>query len=137
MQEKEDKRPDNVVFDEESNSYNAGLKPYATNIGAPRIETPDTITWKNVNIDKVNKQVKARYDELKAEYDALMEKFEYNNLIYNAKFNFEPIVGETYHLYRDKQQQPFLSIIAPNQCSFDYVETFRLNADKMWEVVED
>ncbi|KAB8155947.1 DUF2452 domain-containing protein [Kordia sp. TARA_039_SRF] len=137
MQEKEDKRPDNVVFDEESNSYNAGLKPYATNVGAPRIETPDTITWKNVNIDKVNKQVKARYDELKAEYDALMEKFEYNNLIYNAKFNFEPIVGETYHLYRDKQQQPFLSIIAPNQCSFDYVKTFRLNADKMWEVVED
>jgi hypothetical protein len=136
MQE-EDKRPDNVVFDEDSNSYNAALKPYATNVGAPRIETPDTITWKNVNIDKVNKQVKARYDELKAEYDALMEKFEYNNLIYSAKFNFEPIVGEIYHLYRDKHQQPFLSIIAPDQCNFDYVETFRLNADKMWEVVED
>ena len=66
-----------------------------------------------------------------------MEKFEYNNLIYNAKFNFEPIVGEIYHLYRDKKQQPFLSIIAPTQCRFDYVESFRLNADKMWEVVSD
>ena len=77
----EDKKPDNVVFDEESNSYDASLKAYGTNVGAPTITTPDTVTWKNVNIDKVNKQVKARYDELKAEYDALMEKFEYNNLI--------------------------------------------------------
>ncbi|MGH1385677.1 DUF2452 domain-containing protein [Kordia sp.] len=136
MQE-EDKRPDNVVFDEESNSYNASLKAYGTNVGAPTITTSDTVTWKNVNIDKVNKQVKARYDELKAEYDALMEKFEYNNLIYNAKFNFEPIVGEIYHLYRDKNQQPFLSIISPDHCRFDFVESFRLNADKMWEVVAD
>lgn len=133
----EDKRPDNVVFDEESNSYNASLKAYGTNVGAPTITTSDTVTWKNVNIDKVNKQVKARYDELKAEYDALMEKFEYNNLIYNAKFNFEPIVGEIYHLYRDKNQQPFLSIIAPNHCRFDFVESFRLNADKMWEAVAE
>jgi hypothetical protein len=136
MQE-EDKKPDNVVFDEETQTYNAALKPYATDVGAPVITTPDTITWKNVNIDKVNKQVKAKYDELKAEYDALMEKFEYNNLIYSAKFNFEPIVGEIYHLYRDKKELPFLSIIAPDQCRFDYVESFRLNADKMWEVVKD
>jgi len=135
MQE-EDKKPDNVVFDEETQQYNAALMPYATSVGAPVITTPDTVTWKNVNIDKVNKQVKAKYDELKAEYDALMEKFEYNNLIYSAKFNFEPIVGEIYHLYRDKRQQPFLSIIGPNQCRFDYVESFRLNADKMWEVVK-
>ncbi len=138
MQEQgEDKRPDNVVFDEETNSYNAGLMPYGTNVGAPAITTSDTVTWKNVNIDKVNKQVKAKYDELKAEYDALMEKFEYNNLIYNAKFNFEPIVGEIYHLYRDKNQQPFLSIIAPDHCNFDYVESFRLNADRMWEAVKE
>lgn len=136
MQEQEAKKPDNVVFDEETQRYNAALMPYATSVGAPIITTPDTVTWKNVNIDKVNKQVKAKYDELKAAYDALMEKFEYNNLIYSAKFNFEPIVGEIYHLYRDKRQQPFLSIIAPNQCRFDYVESFRLNADKMWEVVK-
>ena len=81
MQE-EDKKPDNVVFDVETQKYDAALKPYATDVGAPVITTPDTVTWKNVNIDKVNKQVKAKYNELKAEYDALMEKFEYNNLIY-------------------------------------------------------
>ena len=95
------------------------------------------VPLKNVNIDKVNKQVKARYDELKAEYDALMEKFEYNNLIYSAKFNFEPIVGEIYHLYRDKNKQPFLSIIKPEECNFDFVGSFYLNSEQLWKRVED
>ncbi len=127
------KKPDNIVFNEEENRYDASLKPYATNIGAPAITTTDTVAWKNTNIHKVNKQVKAKYDELKAEYDILMKQFEYNNLIYSAKINFEPIAGQIYHLYKNKKQEPFLSIIGPAECNFDHLGTFRLNADKMWE----
>jgi len=127
------KKPDQVVFNETEQKYDAALKPYATGVGAPKITTPDTTAWKNRNIDRVNKQVKAKYDELKLEFDKLMEQFEYNNLVYQAKFNFEPIVGETYQLYRDKEGQPFLSLILPNECNFDFVGTFRLNADTMWE----
>ena len=127
------KKPDQVVFNEKTQQYDAALKPYATGVGAPKITTPDTTLWKNRNIDSVNKQVKARYEELKAEFDALLEQFEYNNLVYQARFNFEPLVGETYQLYRDKHGEPFLSLIKPNECDFDFVSSFRLNADKMWE----
>ena len=102
------KKPDQVVFDEISQSYNAALKPYATNVGAPAIEITDTTTWKNKNIYKANKQIQAKYLELKAEYDKMMQELEYNNLVYNARFNFEPIIGETYHLYKDKNNEPFL-----------------------------
>ncbi|MDC8005645.1 DUF2452 domain-containing protein [Aureisphaera galaxeae] len=129
------KKPDQVVFNEEEQSYDASLKPYATGVGAPKITTPDTIAWKNSNIDKVNKQVKARYDELKVQFDALIEQFEYNNLVYQAKFNFEPIVGQTYHLYKDSKEQSFLSLIDPLECSFNHLGSFRLNADKMWEKI--
>jgi len=127
------KKPDNVVFDEESQKYTASLKPYATDVGAPAIKTTDTLAWKNRNIHAVNKQINAKYVELKAEYDAMMNQFEYNNLVYNAKFSFEPVIGYTYHLYRDKKEEAFLSVIAPNECNFDYIGTFKLNADKMWE----
>lgn len=127
------KKPDAVVFNEDTNRYDASLKPYATDLGAPVITTSDTAAWKNNNIHKVNKQVKAKYDELKAEFDSLIEQFEYNNLIYSARFSFEPAVGETYYLYRDAKEQPFLSIISPQECNFDYLGTFRLNADKMWK----
>lgn len=129
----EKKKPDNIVFDADSEKYDASLKPYTTNVGAPAIRTNDTTAWKNRNINKVNKQISAKYMELKAEYEAMMEQMEYNNLVYGAKFNFEPVVGEVYHLYRDKEQQPFLSLIAPNECNFDHAGSFRLNAEQMWE----
>jgi hypothetical protein len=131
------KKPDNVVFDENEQKYTASLKPYATDVGAPAITTTDTVAWKNRNIHAVNKQINAKYTELKAEYDAMIEQFEYNNLVYSAKFNFEPVIGYTYHLYRNKNQEAFLSVIAPEECNFDYVGTFKLNADKMWEQLKN
>ncbi|GAB5474158.1 MAG: DUF2452 domain-containing protein [Maribacter sp.] len=130
------KKPDNVVFDEITQRYDASLKPYASDVGAPAITTTDTVAWKNRNIHAVNKQINAKYLELKQEYDALIERFEYNNLVYSAKFNFEPVVGNTYHLYRNKKQEAFLSVIAPQECNFDYVGTFKLNADKLWDRIE-
>ena len=130
------KKPDAVVFNEESGSYDASLKAYGTNVGAPAIRTNDTIAWKNQNIHKVNKQVKARFDEIKAQYDDLMQQYEYNQLIYSAKFSFEPVVGHIYHLYKDNNDNAFLSIVDPNECNFNHLGSFRLNADKMWEKVE-
>lgn len=132
-----EKKPDQVVFNEVSQSYDAALKPYATNVGAPAIEITDTTTWKNKNIYKANKQIQAKYLELKAEYDKMMQELEYNNLVYNARFNFEPIIGETYHLYKDKNSEPFLSIIAPTDCNFDYVGSFYLNSEQLWKKTQD
>ena len=131
------KKPDQVVFNEETQQYDAALKPYATNVGAPAIEVTENITWKNRNIHKANKQIKAKYLELKAAYDKMMDELEYNNLVYNARFNFEPITGEIYHLYRDKNEQPFLSIIKPEECNFDFVGSFYLNSEQLWKRVED
>ncbi len=130
------KKPDNVVYNEEEKKYDAALKPYGTNVGAPAIYTVDTIAWKNRNLDKVNKQFGARYHEIKSQYDSMMEQFEYNELVYGAKFNFEPIIGYNYHLYRDKHEELFLSVIAPHECNFDFVGSFRLSADLMWEKVD-
>lgn len=129
------KKPDSVVFDNELQKYDASLKPYGTNVGAPVITTTDTVAWKNKSIHKLNNKVQAKYQELKTQYEQLMQEFEYNNLIYNAKFTFEPILGETYHLYKRANGENFLSIIAPNQCNFNSIGSFRLNADQIWEKV--
>lgn len=130
------KKPDQVVFNEENDSYDASLKPYATNVGAPAIQATNTTAWKNKNIYKANKQIHARYQELKAEYDKMLEELEYNNLVYSARFNFEPIIGETYHLYKDKKDQPFLSIIPPEACGFNFIGSFYLNSELLWKKEE-
>ena len=130
------KKPDLVVFNEETQKYDAAIKPYGTSSSAPAIKPLNTATWRNDGVDRVNKQFKSKFDEIAKEYQELMNQFEYNDLVYNAKFNFEPIIGEVYHLYNNKKKESFLSIIPPNQCSFDYLGSFRLNSQKMWEKVE-
>ena len=127
------KKPDLVVFDKETQQYDAAMKPYGTSASSPVIKPLNTATWRNDGVDRVNKQFKSKFDELKKEYEAMMEQFEYNDLVYNAKFNFEPIIGEVYYLYNDKNEESFLSIIQPDQCNFKYLGSFRLNSQKMWE----
>ncbi|MGR7813166.1 DUF2452 domain-containing protein [Lacinutrix undariae] len=129
------KKPDNVVFNTETQQYDAALKPYATSVNAPIITTTDSIAWKNRSINKVNHKLKSRYTELKAEYEKMMQEFEYNKLIFSAKFTFEPITGEIYHLYKKDNNESFLSIIAPNECNFHALGSFYLNADQIWEKI--
>lgn len=133
----EHKKPDNVVFNAENNTYDAALKPYGTNVGAPAITTTDTLAWKNRSIHRVNQKVQARFAELKFAYETIMEEFEYNKLIFGAKFSFEPIIGEIYHLYKRPNGESFLSIIAPDECDFHALGSFYLNADQIWQKIND
>lgn len=130
------KRPDNVVYNEDKQQYDAALKPYATNVGAPVIIPTDSLAWKTKSIHRLNKNIAAKYNELKAEHDKMMEQFNYNQLIFDAKFSFEPIVGETYHLYKKENEQTFLSIIPPEQCSFNWLGSFYLNSDLIWDKIK-
>ena len=132
-----EKKPDNVVFNTETQTYDAALKPYSTNVGAPVITTTDTVAWKNRSISKINNKVKAKYLELKEQYDQLMQEYECNQLIFSAKFSFEPIVGETYHLYKRDNGEAFLSLIAPHQCNFESLGSFYLNAEQIWQKVDE
>ena len=59
-------------------------------------------------------------------------EFENNRLIFEAKFTFEPIIGQIYHLYKRKNTETFLSIISPEECNFDSLGSFYLNADQIW-----
>ncbi|ARV13372.1 DUF2452 domain-containing protein [Gilvibacter sp. SZ-19] len=130
------KKPDNVVYNEEEQRYDAALKPYATNVGAPAITAADNSGWKLASVKTVNERFKAKFEDIHKQYQELTQQYERNQLVYNAKFSFEPQLGQVYHLYRDSQMQPFLSIIRPEECNFDYVGSYRINADRMWEEVQ-
>lgn len=132
---KKSKKPDNVVYNTSTKKYDAAIKPYGTSLGAPVITTQDNISWKNRSINKINHKVEAKYTELQEAYKQLMQEFEYNKLIFDAKFTFEPIVGQVYHLYKRNNGETFLSIIAPDQCNFNPLGSFYLNVDQTWEKV--
>jgi len=120
-----DKKPDNYV-------ENPGIMPYGTDLGAPSIRPENIENWKNSKIIKVNKEFSNRYEFLKKQYDDLIEEFKWNDMIYGSKFNFEPVVGETYHLYCRQNGKNFLSLIEPNQWNKEHIGTFTLNFDNKW-----
>ena len=127
----ETKKPDNVVYSK-TEGYNAHLLPYATSVGAPVIRIDDLVSWKSRGITNVNKELAGKFEELKAQYQSLVEEYEWNELVYNAKFSFEPVIGEIYHLYRGKEGTNFLSLISPLEWNREHIATFRMNSDKKW-----
>ena len=130
---KEKKRPDNIVFDEESQSYNANLLPYGTNVGAPSIGTSNLSRWKTQGVTSFNHVLKSKVERIKDEYELLVEAYKINELLYNAKYEFEPIIGEVYHLYeKDNRDESFLSLVPPNSWKRKHIGSFKLNSEKVW-----
>ena len=124
-------KPDNIVYTEEQ-GYNANILPYATSVGAPVIRIDDLVSWKSRGITNVNKEFENKFNELKIQYQNLIEEFEWNELVYNSKFSFEPVIGEIYHLYRAENGSDFLSLIGPQEWNKEHIGTFKLNSDKKW-----
>ena len=61
-----------------------------------------------------------------------MQEYEWNEILYNAKYSFEPIIGEVYHLYLAKDGSNFLSIIHPDHWNKNHIGSFKLNSNKKW-----
>ena len=96
-----EKKPDIIVWDEERGYYASKL-PYASNVGAPAISPDDVEGWKLGNIKKANNHFQTRFDDLKKQYEKLIQDYEWSELVYSAKYKFEPIIGHLYHLYFDQ-----------------------------------
>jgi len=124
-----DKKPDNVA-------ENPGLLPYGSNVGAPSIQSTNIEHWKEPRIDKLNKQFKDKYEKIKQEYQNLIEEYTWNDIVYKSKFNFEPVVGNVYHLYEDKFGKTFLSIINPSEWNKTYLGTFKYDYENEWTKLE-
>jgi hypothetical protein len=122
------KKPDNVAD-------NPGLLPYASNVGAPAIKIEDISAWKARSSVKANASLQTKFNELKAEYQKLVEEYKWNELVYNAKFAFEPIIGQAYHLYVGRDSNLFLSMINPTEWSYEWIGSFVLDSNNKWNKI--
>jgi flavin reductase (DIM6/NTAB) family NADH-FMN oxidoreductase RutF len=129
-------RPDNVVFDEKSNKYDAALKHYSTSVGAPAIQHNDLGNWKSIGSSKVNHHLQTKYEDIKAQYEKTLELYKWNQKIYSSKFNFEPITGSIYHLYENDDNKLFLSHIAPHEWNRNYQGSFKLDLDRIFVKID-
>jgi hypothetical protein len=125
-------KPDNVV--DEPN-----LMPYPTNVGAPSFVPNNIPVWKSVRAEELNKDFSDRFKRIQNQLDELNEDVEINTILYTSKYNFEPKVGEIYHLYLNQNDEPFLSLIAENEWGRKrpkkYLGGFTLDWKNKWSKV--
>ena len=128
---KEKKKPDLVVWDEEKGYY-ANALTYGSNLSAPSIQMDDVAGWKQGQAQKANKVFVKKYNELKEEFRELVEEENWNDLVYSSNYNFLPVIGETYYLYRKSDGSLFLSLILPSEWNMDFVGATRLESNNKW-----
>jgi hypothetical protein len=111
------------------------ILPYPHHVGAPKVEPVNITFFKQNGTRKVNKVLKRRYDELLKEAETLQNSYLINQEVYDSKYNFEPVIGEIYHLYEELNGNKSLSIISPTEWNKKYLYSVVLNSDLTWEKV--
>ena len=123
------KYPDNIVYDNKLQPFDANIKPYPTSVGSQAFEP--------IKVDKstsvsANHYFNSRLEELREEYKKLIQEYNWTKLVYESSYAFQPIVGHTYHMYEKKGKSLWLSLIGPNEWNQPYVGSFQLQTDGKW-----
>jgi hypothetical protein len=80
----------------------------------------------------VERELQQEMVEIQERYMDVIDAFNWNKLIYEAQFGFEPVCGEVYHLYEVGSKR-HLSMIEPEKWHQRWIGSFRLNADGRWQ----
>jgi hypothetical protein len=109
--------------------------PYPVSTLSPPIVPNDLTSFKTRGISQVERDLRQKLTEIREHYLRAIDHFNWNKLVYEAEIRFEPVVGETYHLY-DMGDRRALSMVSPEQWPHRHLATVRLNQDRQWLVVE-
>ena len=116
------------------------LKPmimeYPAHVGAPKIEPQDLTSFKTHGLNKVDRVIKKRYDELVKEVEILQNSMVINQEIYESNYRFEPKIGEIYHLYENPDGSKTLSLIRPTEWNKKHIYSVILNSDMTWTKID-
>lgn len=106
--------------------------PYPASRLAPKIVPQDLTSFKSRGVSRVERELQQEMVEIQERYMEVIDAFNWNKLIYEAQFGFEPVCGEVYHLY-EMGTRRHLSMIEPEQWHQRWIGSFRLNADGRWQ----
>lgn len=122
----EKKLPDSYVPDRYT-------KTYPTEIGSQSFVPDDIDLFKLDKTQNLKHHYVKKFEEIKSEYEKLMNEIEVNERIYKSNYNFVPVVGYSYYLYYDGVKE-FLSIITPKEWNYryDFIGEYVLQSDGRW-----
>ena len=133
-------------IDKDKVAENPGLLPYPHHVGGIVIKPEDTGKIKSRALTAMREQTNIQMNQIQKQVELLMkqandlrERVEISEKIYLADLSFEPIIGQTYHLYI-KEEVYKLLLIGPEDWgkfpqSLQYVGTVKMLGDHTWDVI--
>lgn len=109
--------------------------PYPASTLSPRIVPTDLSSFKSRGISEVERDLQQKLREIREVYLEAIDHFNWNKLVYEADIQFEPVIGQTYHLY-ELRNRKMLSMISPDEWPHKHLATVRLNVDRQWKIVQ-
>ncbi len=123
-----------------------GMLEYAHSVGGFAIVPTKEGDIKNKAIMAMNQQTQMQLDMLfeqakliAKQVNTIQERAKISELVYHAKFKFEPVVGGRYFIYKDGEDTK-LSLIGPKEWREDrsedsFISEIELLADHTWKVI--
>ena len=133
-------------IDKDKVAENPGLLPYPHHVGGIVIKPEDTGKIKSRALTAMREQTTIQMNQIQKQVELLMqqandlkERIDISEKIYVADLAFEPIIGQTYHLYL-KEGVYKLLLIGPEDwgklpSTLEYVGTVKMLGDHTWDVL--
>ncbi len=134
-------------IDKDLVAENPGFLPYPHSIGSPAFAPNEEGVIKSRSLTAMEEQCTRQMDQIKEQIallarqaEAIKERVQTSKAVYSASMSFDPLVGETYHLYAREEDHFVLSMVGPKEWGMripfkHFVATVRLLADRTWDVV--
>jgi hypothetical protein len=113
---------------------NTALLPYGITPQSPVITLPDTISFKADRTREASNYFESAIEQLNEQYSQLVSLASDSEMVYNARYNFVPKVGFTYHLYNTGVD--YVLTLIDRWDKYEYVGSFTLTNDNVWKRVD-
>lgn len=122
--------------------------PYASSVGSVAIKPTEEGVIKHKALQAMEEQTNMQLSQIREQIELLArqaqeisKRRELSMMIYEAKLNFQPVIGHTYFLYEKKDGQHILSLISPREWGGSgphkqFISAVRLLADHTWVEVD-
>lgn len=147
MGEKKDKKNIENPIDPDKVAKNPHSLPYAHTVGGVVIKPEDKGRIKGLAVsamydqtDMQLGQIREQIELLAKQAQAIQDRVEISEKIYQATIGFTPLINHRYHLYEKSNGEHTLSLIGPdewgNQRPYTFIASVKLLADHTWEILK-
>jgi predicted transcriptional regulator len=139
-------------YDNDTNSFKnveiyhkqLSVLPYSASVAGVAIRPTKEGVIKHKALSAMEDQTNMQLDQIRQQIELLArqaqeirKRKELSLMIYEAKLNFKPQIGQVYHLYEKRDSSHILSLVAPQEWGISgpfkqFVSSVKLLADHTW-----